>query len=208
MGQVSGYIVNGFMSAKMNNLDLLRKWMKLAYRAGPRSRGISLIVDLKFLGELDLVLRAMEKEIVSLPSPTEFEQRPDFLRSLSNQWVGLAYSTHHLVWTDRCLPEKLASVYEDLRLLRVQLEKHEISTQRVKVADQKPIDMVEFEPDGPGQWSKYYPRDPNRKFTQAAALSYRGSMAWHVVDLRTRTSKWVERQSLADQLLAGWLGET
>ena len=207
MGKVANHLVGAFVEAQIAAPDLHRKWTNLGWKAGPHSRGFSPVPDFKFLGELDLVLREMERDLVSERSPSALDLRPDLLRSLSGAWIGLAYSTHYLVRQDERLPAVMESTYDDLRLLRVQLEKHEYSAQGIKKPDRRPMTMAEFGPEGPGERSIYDPDDPDRQFSPVLGISYRGSMVWNVGDLRNRSSKWVERQSLSDQILSGWLGD-
>jgi hypothetical protein len=115
---------------------------------------------------------------------------------LSSYWVG---GMHAAFWIlgKRKLGDETAnfkSVADDLALVRMGLEKHDLP----KDCDLEPVQMMALPPSTDD--SDLYTNDPNRTQIMPAGLSARGSMVWHVVE--GDQSRSIERRELSDRILA------
>jgi hypothetical protein len=119
---------------------------------------------------------------------------------LSNLWVGSAHAIR-FAFSDRGLykgDQDFETLAEDLRLVRVQLEKHQIASDWK--LDQ-PLDMITGPGPGHPRTFQYNKNDPLRAHIGRWGFSDRRSAMWEVIDVRANSVRWLERRALADQLL-------
>jgi hypothetical protein len=92
------------------------------------------------------------------------------------------------------------SIFADLELLRMPIAKYEIAKdQRMK----EPLTMRAVPPNNDATDEHTYDKkDPTRSHIMPTGMSGRGSMTWLVLDHSVPREYWVERQDLADRLLA------
>jgi hypothetical protein len=65
----------------------------MSFRVGSRLPQSLLSVSIQRLGEVDLVCKALEKELVEQPPKDgELDFRPNYLAVLSEWWIGSAYA--------------------------------------------------------------------------------------------------------------------
>jgi hypothetical protein len=162
------------------------------------------MVSIQRAGELDLVCRALEDELtLSPPKGGEMDFRDNYLMMLSELWIGSAYAVCFAL-KDRKLrldEPNFVSLAEDLRLIRVQIEKHQIPSDW-KLKEPLPFSTRPAEPgEAPERVTLYDKADPLRAHIGKTGVSERRSMMWEVVELQTHSMRWIERRTLADAML-------
>jgi hypothetical protein len=92
------------------------------------------------------------------------------------------------------------SIFADLELLRMPIAKYEIAKDsRMK----EPLAMRAIPPNNDATDEHIYDKkSPTRSHIMPTGISDRGSMMWLVLDHSIPREYWVERQDLADRLLA------
>jgi hypothetical protein len=158
-------------------------------------------------GNLDLVLRCMEDDRVAGAQAPEQEGLFElhYQKMLSELWVGSLYETLRLLIVERKLvagTDEVRSLAEDFRLLRVPLEKHEITSQGQLTA---PLKLQRYPPkNDQTDLYEYSKADPKRAHIMPSGLSSSGSVMWQVIDLKKDQERWIERRSLSDRIIALW----
>lgn len=199
------------MLARARFPDLQKNWIDVSLRVGgllPKSR---LLVSVQRVGDLDMLLRAIEDEWVSAPvKPGDAgrQSAADLLSChyqlmLSELWVSSAYEIFRLLKARKLADgNAFNALAHDFRLLRVPLEKHEI------VEDGKlsaPLLMQNFPPDKENPEIRAYDKnDTTRAHIMPTGLSERGSLMWLVFDHRANKQFWIERRALSERIIALW----
>jgi hypothetical protein len=204
---VGNLIVDAFVASRSMNPAIANEWIKASYKGGGQVPESAMLVSIQRLGELDALCRALEDELtVAPPSEGNLDLRPNYLMLLSELWIGAAYAISY-AFSDRGLckgDQEFESVAEDLRLIRVQLEKHQIPSDRKL---DEPLDLTT----GPGQLGtvrtfRYDKNNPLRGHIGRTGMSDRWSPMWEVIDVKNNiTMRWLERRSLAERLLKALL---
>jgi hypothetical protein len=205
--EISQLIVEAFQTSQKMQSAVAKEWIAASFRAGSKIPESAVSTSIQRLGDLDTLCRSMEDDLVRQP-PIEggLDLRIHYLRLLSDLWVGSAYAICY-AFSDRGLykgDQDFERVAEDLKLVRVQLEKHQIASDNK--LDQ-PLNLVT----DPGQSSapirmfQYDRKDRLRAHICRTGLSKRYSMMWEVIDVKKNTDRWLERRSLADELLKALL---
>jgi hypothetical protein len=98
--------------------------------------------------------------------------------------------------------EPFATVFRQLELIRVIIEKHEIPKDREL---REPL-VLQKRPthDAARDVYVYDKGDATRAHIPLQGVSERGSSMWHVIDVSNKAEFWVERRLLSDQLLELW----
>jgi hypothetical protein len=149
-----------------------------------------------------IVCRALEDELTrSPPKDGEMDFRDNYLMMFSELRIGAAYAICFALKDAEIAigRAQLVSLAEDLRLIRVQIEKHQIpSDWKLK----EPLPFSTAEPgEAPERVTLYDKADPVRAHIGRIGVSDRGSIVWEVVELPTHSMRWIERHTLADAML-------
>jgi hypothetical protein len=113
--------------------ELNQRWTAASWRTGAKIPGSLAMVSIQRVGELDLVCRAMEDELLATPPKEgEMDFRDNYLMMLSELWIGAAYAISFALKDRKLLLDydDFIELAEDLRLVRVQIEKHQIASDR------------------------------------------------------------------------------
>jgi len=207
-------IVGAFNLARSQYPELNKRWINASYRMGGIIRDAALTFVLQQAGELDLLCRSIEQETqrsIKSQQSTSGSEGTDlqinYLELLSSQWVSVTYAAHFALHSRKLLPTVADNFFDQIRILRVQLEKHEIADPKDrKQRRQVPIEMTRMpEKDGDRPFL-YDPRSATRSHITPRGLSQRGSYAWLLIkiDKNKQENIWVERQDLANQMLSIW----
>lgn len=200
-------LVQTFALAKSKQARLYETWVRISHLVGSRLPASLLSVSIQRDGELDLLLRCLEDEqaqrMAAGTEPGLFEG--NYLNMLSTYWVGSMYETFRLLRQRKLTgtDPAFAEILSDLELLRMPLEKHELAKDKETLKE--PLRMVR-QPrnnDTTDQYS-YDPKDDKRAHIMPSGLSSRGSMTWHVIDLKAGTDRWVERRALSERIVELW----
>jgi hypothetical protein len=94
--------------------------------------------------------------------------------------------------------DEFQALGQDFRLLRIPLEKHEITSQgQLK----QPLQMQTAS----GNIYTYDKTDPKRAHIMPHGITRRGSVWWQVLDVKANAERLVERRELSDRFLSLWL---
>jgi hypothetical protein len=201
---VGQLITAAFGIARANYPDLNQKWVAASWRTGAKIPESLAIISVQRVGELDLVCRSLEDELrKSPPQEGEIDSRDNYLFMLSELWVGAAYAICFAL-KDRKLrvdEADFTALAEDLRLVRVQIEKHQIPSDH-KLTE--PL-MLSTGPATAGEASErlvlYNKSDPLRAHIGRTGISERRSIMWEVIQSETKSMRWIERRATADRML-------
>jgi hypothetical protein len=122
---------------------------------------------------------------------------------LAEQWVSIANSITFLIKYKE-LPSDYVGLPElshDLRILRVQIEKHEIAKGALTKAG-----PIELGIQGSEEVELYDASSKDRKhaFIGQSGVSGRHSLMWYVIDADAKAGRWLERRDLSDRFLNVW----
>ena len=200
---VSQLIVAAFGQATRKYPEIHSSWTQASWRIGGLLPNSLLAICVQRDGWFDVVLRCMEDETAAGAHKDE-QGEGHFQYLLSAIWVGSVYETLRLLEERRLTQtsDESRALAHDLRLLRIPLEKHEITSQGQL---QQPLRMQEHPPNDSTDVYEYDKRDPRRAHIMPTGISYRGSVTWQLLDIKaTPTERWVDRRDLADRFLALW----
>jgi hypothetical protein len=203
---VSQLLVATFAQAIQKYPEVHTAWTQASWRLGGLLPNSLLTMCVQRDGWFDVVLRCMEDEINAGAHKDE-QGQGHFQYLLSEMWVGGMYETLRLLEERELTPtsDESRTLAHDLRLLRVPLEKHEITSQGQL---QQPLRMREHPPNNdPTKVLEYEydKRDPRRSHIMPTGISHRGSVTWQLLDLKaTPTERWIDRRDLSDRFLAIW----
>jgi hypothetical protein len=154
---------------------------------------------------IDVILRAMEDELaarceVSLES--DYEILADALQhTLTRYWVLSTHDALRSAARSNTGKEhlKLPSLYERFRLVRVPLAKFKV------VGDdglkEGKVTLVPFGEGGDAEPGTYRARS-NDEYYPPTPIDERGSIGWHLFDVKTMLPVTIYRRQLSDELLA------
>jgi len=195
-----------FHLAKSQNFELQQKWIVASVRVGGLLPNSLLMYSVQRIGELDTVLRSIEAE------RSQVQHTPDqidifslsYQSLLSDLWIGSSYEVVRLLGGRGIAPssDNFVSLFQDLTMLRIPIEKHEIAQDR-KLA--LPLEMAHSASANNERDSYIYDKgDTQRAHIMPQGTSARRSTMWHAIDVVSRSSKWLERLDLSERMLAIW----
>jgi hypothetical protein len=192
---VSDHVLKAFAAAAQKQRGSAERWIRFAFRYGSRIPRSLLAPTIQRHGRLDTVLRSLEDERID----RHVLSGAEYLSMLSSYWIG---GMHAAFWIlgKRGLGDDTAhfkSVADDLALIRVGLEKHEIP----KDWELEPLQMTALPPTHDESDFYAYDSDDKRALSIPAGLSARGSMVWQIVEGGDQT-RLIERRELSDRILA------
>jgi hypothetical protein len=123
---------------------------------------------------------------------------------LSELWIGRFYEHLRLLIDRDLLPKTgdIGALAEDFRLLRVPIEKHEITSQGQLAAplqtQRRPTEGKELD------LYLYDKKDPKRAHIMPRSVSQRGSLMSQVIDLKNDEERWIERLTLSERIITLW----
>lgn len=201
-------IAEAFGEANARHPQLAQTWVTVSFRIGRLLPHSLLLASVQREGQLDLVLRCLEDECASqVAEGKEFENVLLFhhLNMLTSYWVGAMYETFRLL-KSRELGDissvAFTEIFDQLELVRVGLDKHEIAKERDLSQPLKLIAMPAN--DDATDYFIYDKEDQTRAHIMPMGMSARGSIVWQVIHLRKNSSYCVERRSLSDRILELW----
>jgi hypothetical protein len=194
-------IAEAFAQAAQTYASLAEAWIRVSHRLGGALPNSLLGPSVQRDGRLDLVLRCMEDEhAAGAQGPFEYQ----YQRMFSEVWVGSVYETLRLLTDDKrkliVATDEVLALAEDLRLVRVSLEKHEVASDRKLDA---PLQLQRVPPNNDHtDLYEYSKGDPQRAHIMPTRLSRQGSVEWLVIDVENDEERWIERLALSDRIIA------
>jgi hypothetical protein len=208
--QVGTLLAGAFAAARSAHQELNKTWIEISFRIGSRLPDSLLITSIQREGELDLLLRSVEDDIAALVKSKGDDNLfvGHYLNVMTAYWIGGMYETFRLLHERKLLETNdiFSTVFRDLELVRMPLEKHEIAKDRTL---KEPLVMIKRAPNetaaGTGSDTYTYDsKDAKRAHIMPMGISARGSIMWEVVDLKSKESRWIERRSISDRALEMW----
>ncbi|HEJ2443755.1 TPA: hypothetical protein SLZ45_005321 [Burkholderia multivorans] len=199
-------LANAFVLAYQRFHEVRARWIEVAIAIGGLLPASLLTVSVQRCGELDVLVRALEDERAS----PHWDARADLLQDstsrivmLSELWVGSAYEIVRLLDERELAPASMdfTKLHDELRTIRVPVEKHEIARDRKLKA---PLQFERIPPrvgDDPYIYAK---DDPTRSQIMPVRLSGRGAVVWHTIDGLDLSERRLERRRLSDAFLDLW----
>jgi hypothetical protein len=203
---VTQLTIAAFRLAASRCPELHKTWISISVRVGGLLPNSRLIASVQRTGELDMVLRCMEDDY---SPPQEGAGEADlfschYQKTLSELWVGDAYEIFRLLTTERklALDSDVLALARDLKLLRIPLEKHEIADDKKLPG---PLLMQRHPPNDDETDSYHYSHsDAQKAHIMPSGISSRGSVMWNVIDVKSKSSYWLERRALSERIVALW----
>jgi hypothetical protein len=203
-GPVGQLIVQAFEVSQSEHQTIMAQCIKASFRAGSKIPDSRMSVAIQRLGRLDVLCRSLEDELLHSPSAEgQLDFRHQYLLMFSDLWIGSAYAITY-AFSDRDLykgDQEFEAIAEDLRLIRVQVEKHQIASDWK--LDQ-PLDFVTApNQSGTIRTFRYDKNNRLRAHIGRVGQSEKQSVVWEVIVVNGDTTRWLERRSLSDRLLTG-----
>jgi hypothetical protein len=200
---VGQLVVAAFGLARNDNKETNQRWILISHRIGSTLPKSLLSISIQRLGEVDLLCRALEKELSERPPRDgELDFRFNYLFVLSEWWISSAYAVCFTLKDRKILTDadflKLAN---DLRMIRVQIEKYEVPSDR-RLMD--PLNFVPTQLRADEKVPPIYQYDKNdrlRAHSPPRGTSARKSAMWEVFDIDADATRWYECRELSDRML-------
>lgn len=200
---VSNLVAAAFTHARASQDQLMQRWISISHQVGSLLPHSLLAMSVQRVGELDILIRALEDEFRSAGSDgIGFNAHYQIM--MSDLWVGSLYEICRLLSERNLSPKtdafKLLS--RELKLVRIPLEKHEIASDR-RISGSL---VLETGPEGSENRREYeYKKNDNtRSHIMPQGFSEQHSHMWHVIDVEKTRSYWIERRDLSDRFISFW----
>jgi len=201
---VGPLIVAAFAASRAKYYDIYQRWIAASWRTGSRIPDSMAMMSIQRIGEVDLICRSLEDELLQQPPASgEMDFRDNYLMMFGEVWIGSAYAIAFALKSRGLLSERseFRELAENLRLVRVQSEKHEIPSDR-KLTEPLQLSTGNAQPGEASERFYQYDRDdPLRAHIPRRGVSDRRSPMWEVIDVKAKTMRWFERRALADAML-------
>jgi hypothetical protein len=196
-------LVAAFGLSRSQEPKLNERWIRMSFRMGSQLPQSLLSVSIQRLGEVDLVCRALEKELLGQPPRDgEMDFRPNYLAILSEWWIGSAYAICYALRDRKILStDEFLRLADDLRMIRVQIEKYEVPSDR-KLTEPLQFSPTQLRPDEKEAPIYVYDKEDRlRAHISQRGLSARWSFMWEMFDVKADASRWFERLELSDRMI-------
>ncbi len=188
-------------------------WITISHRIGGLLPDSELVASIQRIGDLDIVLRCMEEE-TKVDNSRREEPTYDEMLSFNCQvmfsevWICNSYEIFRLLKTRKLAKQNDAfkTLVDDLTLLRITIEKHEIANRQYTANDLNPLQMQRLSTEGEVTGDYDYARsDPRRAHIMGKKVRPdRGSVMWEALDGTSGNSRWLERFALSERIVALW----
>ncbi|WP_133137752.1 hypothetical protein [Legionella rowbothamii] len=192
MSSVNILISSAFEMAFKHSPEIHQKWIKSSLFTGAQLPNTQLVISLQDIGNMDLLLRAMEDE-----SSSKAPLNLTYQRLLSDLWIGSCYEVFR-VMKQKIKPESetFKKIFKNLTLIRIGIEKHEIA------GDKKLKEPIAFVCESSIEQYEYNPTDEKRGHIMKSGLSKKGSIVWEVLDIKPSPHNyWLERRDISDDVV-------
>lgn len=201
---VSNFVASAFAQARARQDELVQRWISISHKVGSLLPRSLLAMSVQRVGEMDVLLRAIEDEFRSA-GPDEFGFNAHYQIMMGDLWVGSLYEICRLLSERKLSPQTdtFKNLSRELKLIRIPLEKHEIASDR-RISGSL---TLETGPDGSDNRREYEYRtnDNTRSHIMPQGFSEKFSQMWHVIDVERSQSYWIERRELSDRFMSIWL---
>ena len=211
---VTNSISIAFGHAIERHREIYVNWLRIAEHIGQRLQYSHLPMSIHNLGILDVVLRQIgsEFDLSEYECPQGALHLPSHLLFLfSDLWVCNAYEFFRLLKERRLTSgNSFKKIEQQLRLVRITLDKHEIAKNRGGNVDLKFM----YHPPLTDEKTLYHysSDDPHRSIIPEVKVNLEtGAVQWRVVDVLSHKDEtwvgWLDRQVISDEILKLWRSE-
>lgn len=200
---VADLLVSTFTMARAANPKLMERWVTASIAIDSLLPNSLIGTTVQRLGEIDAVCRSSELEMVANPlAENKMDFRFHYNKLMSELWIGTAYSVCFIL-KDRKLrsDQSFLDLAEVLRMVRVQLEKYELPSDRYLKEPLLMTRVPSHDDELESSAYRYDVHDRHRAHIGRAGVSSRRSMMWEIIDVQNHSSYWAERQDLSDHFL-------
>jgi hypothetical protein len=200
---VGQLLVAAFGFSRAKNSQLNQRWIGMSWRIGSQLPQSLLSISIQRLGEVDLVCRALETELMTQPQQAgDLDLRPNYLAVLSEWWIGSAYAICYTLKDRKIMSDaEFLRLANELRMIRVQVEKYEVPSDRglIEPLQFSPTQLRPDEKEAPIY--TYDKNDRLKSHIPRTGVSHRYSYMWEVFDVKADATRWYERLDLSDRML-------
>jgi hypothetical protein len=200
---IGDLIVAAIGLSRNNEPKLNERWIRMSHRIGSQLPRSLLSVSIQRIGEVDLVCRAIEKEMLAKPPRDgDLDLRFNYLVVLSEWWIASTYAVCFTLKDRAILSDpKFLTLADDLRMVRVQNEKYEVPSDK-RLNEPLKFSPTQLRPDEKEAPIYVYDKtDRLRAHIARKGLSARRSLTWEVFDAKANEGRWFERLELSDRML-------
>lgn len=202
--------------AWMNQSDVRKRWIRISHYIGSKLPHSMLMLSIQRLGRFDMLIREMEKEFIpeKIHSIGTNIYAIEALPSFSENWVCNAYEIFRTLDEREFITGKeFDAIYNDLRLIRIPLEKHQLAKDNNLRNREQPLELESFpsyKTIAPAKRYIYPNEKADRKkrsHIMPTGISPNGSWMWYVLDLEDPNNiqeYWIERLNLSDRIIELW----
>lgn len=183
--------------------ELHKKWVAISFQMGNPSK---LMLSVQQGGRIDLLLRSLEDEFTASMKendgqPEEIGWSVDFMNLLSETWVCHFYEIFRILKNGDKEDARIKEVHDRLKLLRIPFAKHEIAEDKKRLKE--PVSLYAYPPRPDDVPVVYDKNDPEKIHRMPAGWNTEtGSFSWYVTDLKNKSSYWISRRELSNEILA------
>ena len=203
---VSDFLCTAKIISSSKQMALYQKWLDVSLKLGPKLDGSLLFLSIQRAGRLDMLIRCMEDErglfLEGKKDDNFLIHYSENLSFFSELWVGHIYEIFRVLQdpTGNIKFKDDKNIFLDLELLRMPLEKYQIAKDSHLNEE---LTLVKQPSNGDERdIVRYTKNDPQRSHIMPWNISERGSMMWHVIDIRKNTSYWIERRDISDRIVS------
>ena len=200
-------------TAWKNQSDIHKKWIEISHQVGSILPDSLLGVSVQRLGRFDMLIREVEKtftpDSMNSSSPDMFAN--EVLSSFSENWVCNAYEIFRTLNEREFIStgKEFDEIYNDLRLIRIPLEKYQLAKDKILINRDQPLELVSFPTTNMAPAKRYIyssekEHKKKRSHVMPTGISRNGSFMWHVLDLEDPSNieeLWIERLSLSNRTI-------
>lgn len=199
--KASDLLAAAYSVALTRQSAVMDQWLGLSFRLGSQLPDSLLAVSIQRCGRLDALVRDIENEFAGYQENSEKTQiyDADILHTLSESWISSAYAILFVLKRIGLKASDLQALYEDSRLIRVALEKHEIPSDR-SLKEPITLQTAPSQSDDPRTFI-YDKADPFRSHIMPSGMNPQGVICWQVADLENSQSRWLSRRYISDRML-------
>ena len=198
---ISKLINLAFLNSRVKHKEIEETWINLSCKFGGFLPESLLMLSIQKTGQLDMLLRCLEDEFINRDGSNEDVFSLNNQCLLSDLWIEHTYEIFRILKNHREIEprDEIESIEKHLRLIRVPLSKHQIAAD-YSLKDSLILQKHPKKNDDTDFYEYKY-ENKKRSHIMPRACSERGSMMWHVIDIKSGPSFWIERRNLSDRIL-------
>lgn len=193
--------------ARARQSAFMATWIKLSFQLPSAVPHSLLGVNIQKDGEIDAILRCLEDDAAALVrqkgEAAHGELDYDLYSTLVRYWIGSMYETFRILKNANPGHALIREIHDELALIRMPLEKHEIASDS-KLSG--PLKLRRMPPHGDASDNYLYDKSSKTKshIMPSGMCNFCGSMFWIAIDGKSAGQSEITRRSVSDKVI--WLG--